>query len=98
MADKKRLIFRFLVLCVSFFSLGMKSMSNIPLEFKKIADHYEHEYFRQFPEQAQFWGRSDASVDRFMDHSLAALFQWQEKEDQFLHDLKKIHLRDLQGT
>ncbi len=60
-----------------------------------IADLYEKSFFDHFPEQGLFWGKTDVALDKFTDHSLSALRQWQEKEDQFLNQLNQLAEADL---
>jgi len=60
-----------------------------------IADNYETAFFNHFPEQGLFWGKTEVALDRFTDHSLSARKQWQEKEDQFLTQLKQLNETDL---
>jgi uncharacterized protein (DUF885 family) len=63
-----------------------------------LADRYVKEYFDAFPYQALTSGAPDAHPDQLVDHSLAALKRWQDREDALLRDLKEIDLARLDGT
>jgi len=67
-------------------------------EIFALASSYEKAYFNQFPELGMYWGRTDIAQDRFSNHSLAALKEWQAKEDDFLNRLNKIPANQLQGS
>ena len=60
-----------------------------------IADNYAKAFFDHFPEQGLFWGKTDVALDKFTDHSLSALRQWQEKEELFLRQLNQLSETDL---
>lgn len=60
-----------------------------------LADNYEKAYFDHFPEQGLFWGKNNIALDKFSNHSFSALQQWQEKEEQFLHQLNSLTENDL---
>ncbi len=64
----------------------------------QIADDYEKAFFDHFPEQGLFWGKTDVALDKFTDHSLSALHQWQKKEELFLHQLNQLTATDLTET
>jgi uncharacterized protein (DUF885 family) len=66
-------------------------------DLNQIALNYEKAYFEHFPELGMYWGRNDATLDRFMDHSISAHIQWQKKEDEFLASLKKLNIKELQA-
>ena len=66
--------------------------------FTAIADRYEQDYFSRFPEQALTWGRPDAILDRWSDHSLEALDRWHKEEDRYLNELSALDAASLQGS
>jgi uncharacterized protein (DUF885 family) len=55
-----------------------------------IASEYVDGYFRQFPEDAAGSGYPDAPLDRLGDASLAALADWEAREDAWLAELVRI--------
>jgi uncharacterized protein (DUF885 family) len=78
---------------------GMNAKRNGTTDkLNSIATSYEKTYFDLHPEYASFWGRNDAAHDRFSDHSLAATYAWQKKEDEFLSQLLAITESDLKNT
>ena len=69
----------------------IQNLNQTRVHLNRIATDYEKAFFDRFPEKALFWGRSDAVLDRFMDHSLTALATWQKLEDRFLEDLNQLN-------
>ena len=66
--------------------------------FILLADQYEKEWFETFPELGVFWGRTDVSQERFMDHSRHAILAWQKREDDYLAALKQLDEKALKGS
>lgn len=69
-----------------------------PQRVLTIASNYETDYFNAHPESAVFWGRSDTEYHRFNDRSLKAVVAWQQREDDYLSQLKALDVNKLQGT
>ena len=67
-------------------------------QLNSIANSYEKEFFNHFPEHGLFWGKTDIPLDRFTDHSLSALENWNKKEDAFLFQLNKLPESELSNT
>ena len=63
-----------------------------------IANQYEQDFFTYNPELALFWGKKDIALDRFNDHSYAAIKEWQKKEEGFLSSLNTIDRKELENT
>lgn len=75
---------------------NMTNMTKVKLI--AIADSYEKDFFDHFPEQGLFLGKTDVALDRFTDHSLSALKQWREKEEQYLQQLNQLTVSDLANS
>lgn len=64
----------------------------------EIASAYLHGYFTQFPEEVYEVGYGDAPMDRFGDHSEAAIAAWDARVDAWLAALDSIDVTTLSGT
>lgn len=63
-----------------------------------LADRYVAEYLEAFPYQALVLGAPEVHSDRLVDHSLPALAQWQDKEDELLASVMAIDRTTIAGT
>jgi uncharacterized protein (DUF885 family) len=63
-----------------------------------IASEYVHGYFTQFPEEVYEVGYGDAPMDRFGDHSEAAIAAWDARVDGWLAALDSIDVATLANT
>ena len=63
-----------------------------------VAQEYVDAYFHQFPEEASMCGYRNPPLDRFGDHSPAALATWRAREDAWLETLRSIDPNTLEGT
>jgi len=63
-----------------------------------LAQNYEVDFFAKFPELGLFAGKQDIAYDYFMDHSYAAILQWQKREDEYLNALNDIDPEDLKDN
>ncbi|MGE3318888.1 MAG: DUF885 family protein [Candidatus Berkiella sp.] len=86
------------LLCFFHFSALAHMKSSYQDQVFELASAYEKAYFKQFPELGMYWGRTDISQDKFTDHSLAALKEWQAIEDDYLKRLNKISANQLQAS
>jgi uncharacterized protein (DUF885 family) len=64
----------------------------------EIASEYVHGYFTQFPEEVYEVGYGEAPMDRFGDHSEAAIAAWDARVDAWLAALDSIDVTTLSGT
>ena len=63
-----------------------------------VAQEYVDGYFDQYPEEASMNGYPNPPLDRFGDHSPAALAAWHAREDAWLETLRGIDPTSLEGT
>ena len=64
----------------------------------QIATEFVHEYFTQFPEEVYEVGYGSAPMDRFGDHSKAAIAAWDTRVDDWLAALNDVDVTTLGGT
>ena len=64
----------------------------------EIASEYVHGYFTQFPEEVYEVGYGDAPIDRFGDHSEAAMAAWDARVDAWLAALDSVDVTALSGA
>jgi uncharacterized protein (DUF885 family) len=62
-----------------------------------LADEYFSAWVRTFPLSATFSGVPEAPNDRLEDNSLAALREWEKREDRWLDELRQVNADALQG-
>ena len=63
-----------------------------------IASDFVAGFYTQFPEEIYEVGYPDGPLDRFGDHSEAALAAWDARVDGWLADLNAIDVSSLDGT
>lgn len=94
------------ILSVLFLLFSIKSIASINLlnegkimsQFGCLASDYENSLFEYSPELGLFWGKSNVTLDRFMDFSVDGYNAWSNQEDNFLSRLNKINEKDLKDT
>ena len=64
---------------------------------RALADDYFAAWLREFPISAAFSGVPETPNDRLDDNSLAAVREWERREDRWLAELQAIDARDLPG-
>ncbi len=78
--------------------MAQSLMNDTQKRVTAIANQYEQDFFTYNPELALFWGKKDIALDRFNDHSYAAIKEWQKKEEGFLSSLNTIDRKELENT
>ncbi|MDH3266087.1 MAG: DUF885 domain-containing protein [Gammaproteobacteria bacterium] len=92
-----RLLFPALVLLLT--AACSKAPEESPAErVNAIASEFVHEYFTQFPEEVYEVGYGGAPMDRFGDHSEAAIAAWDARVDAWLAALNSVDVTTLAGT
>ncbi len=66
-------------------------------QVKQLADSYLTAYFERHPDEATLDGVANGPHDRLPDNSPAALARWQQREDAWLVQLKRINPGKLAG-
>ena len=84
-------------------ALAIAACSDAPVDnsaerVDQIASEFVYGYFNQFPEEVYEVGYGDAPMDRFGDHSEAAMAEWDAKVDNWLISLNEIDVETLAGT
>ncbi len=64
----------------------------------QVATDFVDGYYSQYPEEVYEIGYSDSPMDRFGDHSEAALVEWNAKLDGWLAALHSVDLQSVTGT
>lgn len=64
---------------------------------RQLADSYLTAYFERHPDEATLDGVAKGPHDRWPDNSPATLARWQEREDEWLDELKRINPRRVEG-
>lgn len=89
----------FLALAVMIVAACSKAPDQSPADrTNAIASEYVHGYFTQFPEEVYEVGYGDAPMDRFGDHSEAAIAAWDARVDGWLAALDSIDVATLANT
>ena len=89
----------FLALAVMIVAACSKAPDESPADrTNAIASEYVHGYFTQFPEEVYEVGYGDAPMDRFGDHSEAAIAAWDARVDGWLTALDSIDVATLANT
>lgn len=89
----------FLALAVMIVAACSKAPDQSPADrTNAIASEYVHGYFTQFPEEVYEVGYGDAPMDRFGDHSEAAIAAWDARVDAWLAALDSIDVATLANT
>ena len=68
----------------------------VGLAVNAVADSYLNGYLNAFPENALAIGARDPRPSILGDHSLAAMKQWEQKEDGLLAQLKAIDIKPIE--
>jgi len=84
-------------------ALAIAACSDAPVDdsaerVNQIASDFVHGYFSQFPEEVYEVGYGGAPMDRFGDHSEAAMAEWDAKVDHWLMLLNDVDVETLAGT
>jgi len=84
-------------------ALAIAACSDAPVDdsaerVNQIASDFVHSYFNQFPEEVYEVGYGGAPMDRFGDHSEAAMAEWDAKIDHWLMLLNDVDVETLAGT
>jgi len=84
-------------------ALAIAACSDAPVDnsaerIDQVASEFVYGYFNQFPEEVYEVGYGDAPMDRFGDHSEAAMAEWDAKVDNWLISLNEIDVEMLAGT
>ena len=64
---------------------------------QQVADSYLTAYFDRHPDEATLDGVAHGPHDRLPDNSPAAIARWQQREDAWLDQLRRINPRRLEG-
>ncbi|OLC10715.1 MAG: hypothetical protein AUH41_02360 [Gemmatimonadetes bacterium 13_1_40CM_66_11] len=64
---------------------------------RQVADSYLTAYFDRHPDEATLDGVAHGPHDRLPDNSPAAIARWQQREDAWLDQLRRINPRRLEG-
>ncbi len=70
---------------------------SLPLRVRQLADSYLAAYFDRHPDEATLDGVAKGPHDRLPDNSPAATARWQDREDAWLAQLRRINPRRLEG-
>jgi len=84
-------------------ALAIAACSDAPVDYSaervnQVASDFVHGYFSQFPEEVYEVGYGGAPMDRFGDHSEAAMAEWDARIDHWLMSLNDIDVKTLAGT
>jgi uncharacterized protein (DUF885 family) len=84
-------------------ALALAACSDTPVDdsaerVNRIASDFVHGYFSQFPEEVYEVGYGGAPMNRFGDHSEAAMAEWDAKIDHWLMSLDDVDVETLAGT
>jgi len=84
-------------------ALAIAACSDAPVDdsaerVNQVASDFVHGYFSQFPEEVYEVGYGGAPMDRFGDHSEAAMAEWDARIDHWLMSLNDIDVKTLAGT
>jgi len=84
-------------------ALALAACSDAPVDdsaerVNQIASDFVHGYFSQFPEEVYEVGYGGAPMDRFGDHSEAAMAEWDARIDHWLMSLNDVDVETLAGT
>lgn len=91
--------FLFFALALMFVAACTKTAEQSPADrVNEIASEYVHGYFTQFPEEVYEVGYGDAPIDRFGDHSEAAMAAWDARVDAWLAALDSVDVTALSGA
>src|SRR5688572_26355165 len=86
----------FLVVAIASVDCGRAAAPDSPVteaadsRVRALADTYVAGFFDRFPEQVTYYGIAGRSHDRLTDNSLAAIQEWEKKEDAWLADVRGI--------
>src|SRR5213593_1933653 len=70
---------------------------SLALRVRQLADAYLTAYFERHPDEATLDGVARGPHDRLPDNSPAAIAQWQDREDAWLSQLRRINPRRIEG-
>ena len=98
----KEVPMRHLLFSLFFLALSVYAQSSLESDPKSqltaIADRYENEFFKDFPEIGLLLGHKGTDLDRFRSHTLEAAKQWETKEDGFLQELHELDSQALTNS
>lgn len=79
-------------------------LSNVTLakndqdRFLALATEYEKNLFKFYPEEALFWGLHDIPQDRFADHTIEAIRDWDIVENNTLSSLNQLDVEQIESA
>ncbi len=76
---------------------GSVPPDSLALRVRQLADSYLTAYFERHPDEATLDGVANGPHDRLPDNSPAAMARWQDREDDWLSQLRRINPRRLEG-
>ena len=71
---------------------------NAPAQLDALADEYWATFVQTFPLTGLFLGAAESPADRMGDNSLSAVRAWEQKEDRWIGQLRRVEAAALRGT
>src|SRR5438046_10366536 len=86
-----------MILAAALALLVQGKTDSLAARVKQLADSYLVAYFERHPDEATLDGVANGPHDRLPDNSPAAMARWQDREDDWLSQLRRINQRRLEG-
>ncbi|HWC74356.1 MAG TPA: DUF885 domain-containing protein, partial [Gemmatimonadales bacterium] len=86
-----------MILAAALALLAQGTSDSLAARVKQLSDSYLVAYFERHPDEATLDGVANGPHGRLPDNSPAALARWQQREDAWLEQLKRINAGKLAG-